>query len=195
MPQIEILQDLVVLLLGLGLLGLFLIAFVDSAGIPTAGGPDMVLLLLVVHGQGPGELAQLLPAVVIGSTLGCLAMYYFGRRGGARLLERFAAERRVSIKEKIDRYGLWTILVAVLGPPPYPTKIFVLSAGVFKMGLGPFLSGVLLGRVLRYGAVGYLALRFGERAKELLVTHYPVVFLALAGLVGLVLLLRWRRTR
>ena len=193
MPQIELLHDLVVLLLGLGIPGLFLIALVDSAGIPTAGGPDIVLLLLVVHAQGAHELAQLVPTCVLGSALGCLAMYYFGRREGPRVLERFALERRASIREKIDRYGLWAILIAVIGPPPYPTKIFVLSAGVFKMGPGSFLSAVLLGRFLRYGSVAYLALYFGARAEELLLSHYPVVFATLVGLVGLVLLVRWRR--
>ena len=83
--------------------------------------------------------------------------------------------------------------MAVIGPPPYPTKIFVLSAGVFKMGPGSFLSAVLLGRFLRYGLVAYLALHFGARAEELLMNHYPVVFAMLIGLVGVALLVRWQR--
>ena len=195
MPQIELLHDLVLLLLALGLPGLFLIALADSAGLPTAGVPDMVLLLLVVHAQSAPELAQLVPTCVLGSALGCLAMYYFGRRGGLRVLERFAPKRRALIEEKIERYGLWAILMAVIGPPPYPTKLFVLSAGVFKMGPGSFLSAILLGRFLRYGSVAYLALHFGARAEELLLNQYPVVFATLSGLVGLTLLVRWRRRR
>ena len=100
MPQIELLHDLVVLLLGLGIPGLFLIAMVDSAGLPTAGGPDMGLLVVVVRAQRAHDLAQLVPICVLGSALGCLAMYYFGRRRGPRVLERFAPERHASIKEK-----------------------------------------------------------------------------------------------
>ena len=46
--------------------------------------------------------------------------------------------------------------------------------------------------VLRYGAVGYLAMRFGAPAKNLLAEHYPTVFLILIFAVGLGLLVGWR---
>ena len=191
----EFLEQLTLLLLGMGISGLFLIAFVDSAGVPTGGGPDLVLLLLAVHSQGPADLVQLVPAAVVGSALGCLVFYYIGRSGGERILSRFAAQKQVSIKERIDRHGLWTMVVAMLGPPPYPTKLFVLSAGVFEMRPGSFLTGILLGRTLRYGVVGYLAVRFGELAGEQLAIYYPVVFLAVVCLASLYLFFRWQRRR
>ena len=48
MPEFEFLQQLTPYLLGLGLVGLFLLALIDSAGLPTGGGPDLVLLILTV---------------------------------------------------------------------------------------------------------------------------------------------------
>ena len=180
------------LLMGLGIFGLFLIALIDSAGVPTSGGPDLLLLLLVIHLQDPTDWLQLALAAVTGSALGCVAFYYVGLRGGGPILERVAPEKQASIKATLDRWGLWAVGVAMLGPPPYPTKLVVVSAGFFQMRLGPFLTGVVLGRVLRYGAVGYLAMRFGAPAKNLLAEHYPAAFLILISAVCLGLLVGWR---
>ena len=43
----EFIQDLIAFLRSLGAPGLMGLAFIDSAGIPTGGGPDWVLLVMV----------------------------------------------------------------------------------------------------------------------------------------------------
>ena len=168
-------------------------AFVDSAGIPTAGAPDVALLLLAIDYGTMVSLGQLVPATVLGSALGCLIMYFAGSKGGRPLLNRFTPRRRESVETRIDRFGLWAILLAVVGPPPYPTKLFVLSAGVFRMRVGRFLIGVTLGRTIRYGLVGVLAVRFGSMAEEMVVAHYPSFFAFVIILAGMVFAVsRWR---
>ena len=175
----------------MGHAGLFGMAFLDSAGLPTGGAPDLVLLLLAMRVAGAGDVLLLVLVAVVGSTLGCLFFYYLGTRGGRPILAHLSAEKQTSIKAKIDRHGFLTILLAMLGPPPYPMKLFVISAGVFRMRLLPFVASVLLGRAVRYSAVGYLSIRFGEQAAHHFKENYPVIFFTVLGVVGAGLLVRW----
>jgi membrane protein YqaA with SNARE-associated domain len=188
-------DQLIEFLRSMGPAGLFGMAFLDSAGLPTGGGPDIVLVL-AMQAQ-PLDLLVLVPVSVIGSVLGCIVLYLFGLKGGDKALARIGEERRASIKGKIDRHGFATVLLAMLGPPPYPTKLFVFSAGVFKMRLAPFLVSVVLGRTLRYAIVAYLAMRFGEQATEQLREHYPPFFLSVVCALVLAFLVRrrWQQTR
>ena len=99
------------------------------------------------------------------------------------------------IEERIKNHGLWAISLAMMGPPPYPTKVFVISAGVFRMAIGAFLSCVVLGRLLRYGLVGLLAAWLGPTAEAAIMAHYPTVFSGLLVIAGLSLLVRRLRRR
>ena len=59
-------------LLVLGLPGLFLIALLDSAGVPLPGGVDIILLLLAW--QQPSLFLVIALTAAVGSTLGCLVL-------------------------------------------------------------------------------------------------------------------------
>jgi membrane protein DedA with SNARE-associated domain len=50
-------------------------------------------------------------------------------------------------------------------PPPLPFKVFVLSAGVFRLKTMEFFIGVLIGRTLRYSMWGVLAVLYGNSVK------------------------------
>ena len=189
------LEELIRFLRDLGAPGLMGLAFVDSAGIPTGGGPDWVLLVMVSESQLLMELLLFVPVAVFGSTLGCLVPYHIGRRGGHLVLNRFEVERQETVRDKIDRYGLWAVAFSVVAPPPYPMKLFILSAGVFGMPLGKFVLAVVMGRTLRYSMVGYLAVCYGERATELLRTNFATLAAVLAGVVALFLLVQMVRKR
>lgn len=190
-PALAYLDRLIELLRAMGAPGLFGLSFIDSAGMVTGGAPDLLILVLGADGRGMAGLATVVPAAVVGSTLGSLVLYWIGRRGGKRVLSRFGPERRAWIEEQIGRYGAWATVVAVVAPPPYPMKPFVLAAGVFRMPLKSFVGSVLLGRALRYGGVGYLAVRYGQGAGELLRAHAPMALGLLVGAICLGLAASW----
>jgi membrane protein YqaA with SNARE-associated domain len=192
---VEFLEELIQFLRDLGAPGLMGLAFVDSAGIPTGGGPDWVLLVMVSESQLRMDLLLFVPAAVLGSSLGCLVPYHLGRRGGHLLLDRFEVGRQASVRDKIDRYGLWAVAFSVVAPPPYPMKLFILSAGVFGMPLSKFVLAVVMGRTLRYSMVGYLAVCYGERATELLRTNFATLAAVLAALAVIALLVQTVRNR
>src|SRR5258706_11545032 len=89
------------------------------------------------------------------------------------------------MREKIlnDRYDVLSVLVASLLPTPFPFKLFVVSAGVFRLSLVRFTIAIAAGRTFRYLLEGYLAARYGEHAKEILGRYYPAIGLGLAILI------------
>ncbi len=187
----EFLNKLKTYLLAWGIPGLFVIAFLDSAAVPMAGGPDALVLLLAW--QQPLQWPFIVLVAAIGSTLGSLVLYYLGYAGGELALARFKSEKRLWVQEKLNRNAVGAVLVAVVAPPPFPTKLVILAAGAFKMPLGKFVFGVFGGRVFRYGLEAYLGARFGGQAASILKSQYPMISLGLiAGVVSLILFRRLR---
>jgi uncharacterized membrane protein YdjX (TVP38/TMEM64 family) len=86
------------------------------------------------------------------------------------------------------------VLVATLLPPPFPFKLFVITAGVFRFSLLRFMIAIVCGRAFRFLLEGYFAVRYGAQAKEILAKYYPWIGLVLvAAIVAFVLIRRWVR--
>lgn len=175
-------------LIAYGPFGLFGIALFDSALIPLPGGPDAVLILLST--ARPAWVPIYVLAATLGSVIGCVIFYYISRRAGRNALKRFSPERQARVKELIDRYDVLTVLVSSILPPPFPFKLFIATAGVFRFSLLRFALAVAAGRAFRYTLIGYLAARYGERARDLLAQYYPYIGLGLALLIIAVFVLR-----
>jgi membrane protein YqaA with SNARE-associated domain len=181
-------------LLAFGLPGLFLIAFLDSAGVPLPGGVDLVVMLL--SWQRPELFVAIAALAALGSTLGCLLLYRIARFGGEAMMARFPQEKQDWVKEKVRENDVLAMIVATLGPPPFPTKPFVLVAGIVRMDWRRFAAAVFGARMVRFLGEGYLAVRLGDRAAETLREHYPTIGLALvAGVVIYVVGRRMIRSR
>jgi membrane protein YqaA with SNARE-associated domain len=171
-----------------GAAGLFAIALLDSALIPLPGGPDAVMLLLST--QNPARMPFYALGATVGSVVGCLILYYISRRAGRRALEKFTPEKQARVKELVDRYDVLSVLVASVLPPPFPFKLFVITAGVFRLSVVRFAVAVAVGRAFRFFLEGFLAVRYGEQAKELLAQNYPIVGIGVAVLIVLVFVVR-----
>ena len=180
-------------LLALGIPGLFLIAFLDSAGIPLPGGVDVVVLLLAW--QQPSLFVWIALAASTGSTLGCLVLYRIGRTGGDRAVRRLDPGKREWVTRKVRENDVVAMLVAVLAPPPFPAKVFMLVAGIVGMSWTRFAAAIFVGRMIRFTGEAYLAVRLGDRAVETLQAHYPTIGGALALAVILYLAVKWLRKR
>src|SRR5215831_18947415 len=165
-------------LVSFGPFGLFTIAFLDSVMIPMPGGVDAVLLLLAA--SRPSWMLIYVAAATVGSTLGCVVLYRISQRAGKRALSRFSESKQKRVKDLIDRYDVLSVLVASLLPPPFPFKLFVVSAGVFRLNIVRFAIAIAAGRTFRYLLEGYLAAKYGEHAKEILAHYYPAIGIGLA---------------
>lgn len=164
-----------------GPFGLLTIAFLDSLMIPMPGGVDGVLMLLAA--SKPSWMLIYVAAAMIGSTAGSVGLYRISRRAGHRALRRFSESKQKRVKDLIDRYDVLSVLVASVMPPPFPLKVFIVSAGVFRLNLLRFTIAIAAGRTFRYLLEGYLAARYGEQAKDLLARYYPSIGITLAVLI------------
>jgi uncharacterized membrane protein YdjX (TVP38/TMEM64 family) len=82
------------------------------------------------------------------------------------------------------------VLVATLLPPPFPLKLFVITAGVFRFSLLRFMLAIVGGRAFRFVLEGYLAVRYGAEAKEILAKYYPWIGLGLVAAILLFLIVK-----
>jgi membrane protein YqaA with SNARE-associated domain len=164
-----------------GAAGLFTIALLDSVAVPLPGGVDAVMILLST--ARPAYFPLYAAGATVGSTVGCVILYYISRRAGSRALARFSEAKQARVRDLLERYDVLAVLVASLLPPPFPLKLFVISSGVFRMNVVRFGVAIAAGRAFRFLLEGYLAARYGEHAKELLAQYYPYVGLGLAVLL------------
>jgi membrane protein YqaA with SNARE-associated domain len=177
-------------LVAFGPFGLFAIALLDSALIPLPGGPDAVMLILSAQSGSYALMALYALAATAGSVIGCLILYYISRRAGRRALEKFPPSKQARVKEWVDRYDVLSVLVASVLPPPFPFKLFVVTAGVFRLSVARFAAAVAAGRAFRFLLEGAVAVRYGAEAKDLLAQNYPAIGLGLAAVLVAAFLLR-----
>lgn len=165
----------------LGPFGLFAVALLDSAFVPLPSSADALMIALtLVH---PRLMIVYALVATAGSAIGCVMLYHISRRAGTRALNKFSASKQKKVKDWIDRYDLLSVLVASLMPPPFPFKLFVVSAGVFRFSLTRFTLAIVTGRLFRFLLEGYFAVRYGTQAMQMLKKHYPWIGLGLAILV------------
>jgi membrane protein YqaA with SNARE-associated domain len=176
--------------------GLFIIAFLDSSFLSFPQVNDLLVISMVV--QYPYWMVYYAAMATAGSVAGCLAIYYVARKGGDALVRRRFKGRLLERAHRlVERYGVLTLLVPSILPPPAPFKIFVLLAGASRMRVGPFAAAIAVGRGIRYFGIGLLTVWYGQRAIRFLEENGRIAALAIAGAVvvlGTAYLL-WNRFR
>jgi membrane protein YqaA with SNARE-associated domain len=165
--------------IALGPVGLFAVALLDSAFVPLPSSADALMILLTL--AHPRLMIVYALIATAGSAVGCVILYYVSRRAGSRALRRFSPAKQQRVKELIDRYDVLSVLVASLMPPPFPFKIFVVTAGVFRFGVMRFTIAIIAGRMFRFSLLGYLSIRYGAQAKQILAS--PWIGVALVVLI------------
>ncbi len=174
--------------------GLFVVAFIDSSFLSLPEINDFMVIWLVIQRKELVLYYALMATV--GSLVGCFVVYGLGRWGGEALRRRrLSTGKAQKSMATLRRYGLLAILIPALLPPPAPFKVFVLLAGAARIGVATFTLAIVLGRGLRYVAIGLLAVRYGDAALVYLRHNAKPVGLVLAGvaLVGGVAYSYWSR--
>lgn len=164
---------------GMGGVGLFVIALLDSSFLSFPQVND--LLIIVLSTKYPARMPYYASMTTVGSLIGCFMLYVVARRGGESLLRKRLKGRYVDrALELYQRYGLLAVVVPALLPPPVPFKVFVLLAGAAAVAPWRFGLAVVIGRGIRYFGQGYLAVLYGERAADFMKAHGAQVGIGLA---------------
>src|SRR5690349_23250775 len=139
--------------------------------------------MLLLSSTYPNWMLRYAFMATAGSALGCLILYLISRRAGARALNRFPETKQRRVRHWIERYDAFAVLVATLLPPPFPFKLFVVSAGVFRFSFTRFMIAIVVGRAFRFLLEGVFAVKYGEEAKAILAMYYPWIGLGLVLII------------
>jgi membrane protein YqaA with SNARE-associated domain len=168
--------------LAFGAPGLFVVALLDSSILSLPEIADMLVIWMVTTHKTRLVLYAL--SATLGSVVGCLALYYLGRKGGdAFVRKRFSSASVNRALATFQRYGVMAVLIPSLLPPPAPFKIFVLLAGVADISASQFTFAVAAGRGARYFIEGLLAVWYGDRAIAFINDNVATVSLVVAGVL------------
>ncbi len=183
----------------LGAPGMFVIAFLDSSFLSF---PEINDILLITSSHiHPGRAWLYATMTTLGSVVGCMVMWEVGRRGGeAVLARRFGRGRFVRAEDALRRWGVLTVAIPALFPPPMPFKIFVVAAGVVGLPARRLAVTLLLARGLRYAFWAAMGVYYGDEALAWLerfdgwfALNWVSVVMALGLAVVAVLVAYWAR--
>jgi membrane protein YqaA with SNARE-associated domain len=144
----------------LGVWGVFVIAFADSAllGMPL----DFIVGTYVY--QDRQRMLIYIAMASLGSALGSIPLYIVGYLGGEKVLrKRISEERFLKIHRSFEQHEFWALMFPGMLPPPMPFKVFVLGAAVFEMKFRDFLVAIFAGRFVRFLVLSILVLWFGPQ--------------------------------
>lgn len=171
-----------------GGVGLLTIGALDSSFLSFPQVNDILVIYLSI--KHPELWLYYAGMSAVGSLIGCSTLYFIGRKGGEVFLRKRFKPSHVDRGLRIyEKYGLLAVIVPALLPPPTPFKLFVLMAGAGGVAPLKFMIAILIGRGLRYFGQGWLAVKYGEHALELVRDHSAEVGLGLAVAIVLTALL------
>ena len=133
----------------LGLLGLFISAFISSTIAP--GGSEAVLAYLVNSQQH--AVTVLVVIATIGNTLGALTTWWLGVWAAKKYpAETLLPDQQRKSLQYVRRWGSWALLFSWL---PLVGDGLCFAGGWLKLSLFSSVMAILFGKALRYIAVAY----------------------------------------
>jgi membrane protein YqaA with SNARE-associated domain len=151
----------------LGAFGLFFLTILDSSPVPTFGGPDILIAILVSTRRNPWY--EYTAVAVVGSLIGAYITFRLARKAGEAYIERHFGQTRVSSSLKIfKKWGTGTLVASTAIPFPFPTSLVFAAAGASDYHLVKFLSVVAVSRAFRYSAIALVADLYGREFVRIL---------------------------
>jgi membrane protein YqaA with SNARE-associated domain len=177
-------------LIHLGGPGLILLGLADNSPIPLPGSMDVATILLAAHNRNMWIYYAIMATA--GSVLGGYLMYRIARKGGKETLEkRFSKRKTTRVYAIFERWGLVSVAIPAILPPPFPIVPMLLAAGAMQYPTRKFLAALAVGRGIRYTILAYLGAHYGRHIVNFFARYYwPVLIVLIAfsvsgGLYGL----------
>jgi membrane protein YqaA with SNARE-associated domain len=152
----------------LGVLGLFSLAILDSTPLPTFGGPDILIVILVVTRHNAWY--ECAAAATAGSVVGAYITFRLARQAGRAYLDsKFGQKKVPKLLQLFDRWGTGALVASTAIPFPSPTSVFFAAAGAStEYRTEKYLTVVALSRAFRYSAVAIIGELYGRHVIRVL---------------------------
>ncbi len=174
-----------------GSLALIILAFAESSFFPVP--PDVLLIALAISIPKKSFFYAFECSLssVIGGMLGYLIGIALMDVIGWKIIDFYnARELFTQLFSKFNEYNFWAVLIAAITPIPY--KVFTIAAGAANATFWVFMVASIIGRSLRFFAVGALIYIFGERIKNFIDKYFnwlSILFMVL--LIGGFLVIKY----
>jgi membrane protein YqaA with SNARE-associated domain len=184
------------ILIAWGPTGVFAACLIESAGVPSPGGSDALLLLVTI--AKPSSLWLCAFLATLGSMIGSVIFHHIISRSAKNLLDRHTATPRGRrIRDWFHRYGVASVFVCALVPlPMMPLKLMTLCACALGVSRNRYLGVMLAARLPRYILIAYLGATLGQESSAWFKNHiWEMAIFAVALMGGLYLLLKLAERR
>jgi membrane protein YqaA with SNARE-associated domain len=156
-------KGLFALILKFGGPGLLVLGILDSSFLFAPLGNDVLVILLCARHPTFGTVLYYSAMSAIGSVLGALLVDLVMRPLGAAGLERFLSGRQLKrVQSKTKENAARAVAIASIAPPPFPFTAVIMSTSALQYSRGRMLTVVGLARMVRFTALGLLALKYGR---------------------------------
>jgi membrane protein YqaA with SNARE-associated domain len=156
---------------------LFILAFAEASFFPI---PPDVLLMAMALGTPRKSLrysAVCTAGSVLGGCFGYLIGLFFFEAIGRPLIDLYGAwSIYQSVSEGFQAHGFFWIFTAALTPIPY--KVFTIAAGACKISFAVLVAASVIGRGIRFYAVGGLFRIFGAPIKKFIDRYFNLLTVA-----------------
>jgi len=161
---------------------LVVFSFMEASFFPIP--PDILLIAILLTNSARWFWYCLITTLssVAGGIFGYLIGCFFFVFIGEPLIAFYNLETSVAqVRVLFDNNAFWAIFLAAFTPIPF--KVFTIAAGLFNINFGVFLIASLLGRGMRFFAIGYLLRRFGKKISAFLYKYFNIFSLFFAFLI------------
>ncbi len=130
----------------------------------------------------------------VASTISGLIGYLFGHFlwdliGGWVVPNLISTSSFANITGYMVKYESWAVFIG--GFIPFPLKALSMVAGVFRLGIVPFITFLATARLLRFAIIGATMAVFGEKVKLFVDRHFHKLFMVLGAKVAAAFLFFW----
>ena len=178
--------------------GIIFLMFLESCAIPISSE-----LVLMVSGFLSGEGKINFYLVVLSATVGTLAgsslLYYIGKKGGRRIIEKYGKYFLVNKKdlEKAEgwfkKYGSITVFIGICLPV---IKTYIgFPPGASLMNYKKFAVYIVLGSLIYNGAVAYLGLVVGRNINLFIPYFKKFGIIIIAAIILLIIIYLYRHIK
>jgi membrane protein YqaA with SNARE-associated domain len=172
----------------LGGVGVFLSAFLDSSFVPLPLVTDLIVVEL--SSRRPARMPYYAAMAALGSLGGCIWIYALARKAGEAYYRKKEGHAPGRIRKWVEEYPFTSVLLPAVAPFPVPFKPFVIAQGVFGVPVVPFVVGTFVGRGALFFAEGFLGVRYGAAARDLVLQQKWTSLGVLLGLIAMWLVIR-----
>lgn len=136
----------------------------------------------------------------IGSAVGSLFPYGLGYKGGEGfVVNRVGRQSFERVHRRVERHGIWALIISAIMPPPTPFKLFIFCAGVAKMSWMRLAGSIFVGRLMRFTLLSVLTVLLGPNVVDtfnnITYRHREIAVLVAAVVAALIILVLVRQRR